>query len=236
MALDAKWKQTVDGGLTDKAWDQYDLLIQTEVRAYNGRFLSTPNYPSLNWQLMKAVVWVESGGPKAQAWKTRPMQIGNPGDPGAATLKSGAEGSSLIMRPELWQDIKTKSLDDPQLNIRAGIAYLLTRLVTVGKESLPDAHDFAEHEYKVAQGDSFWTIARKLGTTVETVRKFNPSVSPQHLRPGQIIKYRKAKMTDVIEGWKQFTTNNIATYYNVGDSSYAEKLNYVLDLFKKLKR
>jgi hypothetical protein len=34
-------------------------------------------------------------------------------------------------------------------------------------------------------------------------------------------------------GWKPITTNNIAKYYNVGDSMYAKKLDYALAVIRK---
>ena len=50
------------------------------------------------------------------------------------------------------------------------------------------------------------------------------------LKPGQVIKYRKAAMQQVITGWRPATTQNVAVLYNVGDPSYARKLDYALTL------
>ena len=96
MALDPKWTTTVDDGLTNAAWDEYDEVIKQEVLDYNVRFGTTSGL-YVDWKLCKAVLWVESGGPSNAAWKGRVMQIGNPGDPAYAVVKAGKEGSALIM-------------------------------------------------------------------------------------------------------------------------------------------
>ena len=35
MTLDPKWTNTVDDGLSNKAWDVYVALIQSEIADYN---------------------------------------------------------------------------------------------------------------------------------------------------------------------------------------------------------
>jgi hypothetical protein len=47
---------------------------------------------------------------------------------------------------------------------------------------------------------------------------------------------QKARIQTVISGWRPFDTTTIAARYNVGDDKYAQKLDYVLSLFKELKR
>lgn len=56
------------------------------------------------------------------------------------------------------------------------------------------------------------------------------------LKPGMKLKFRKARMQRVMTGWRELNPINVAQRYNVGDPNYAEKLNYVLNLFKNLKR
>ncbi|HQU42528.1 MAG TPA: LysM domain-containing protein [Pirellulales bacterium] len=77
-------------------------------------------------------------------------------------------------------------------------------------------------------------IAGKVGSTVESLRKLNPSA--HLLRPGQKLTYRKAAIRRVITGWNMLNSANLAAKYNVGDPNYNEKLDYVMSLFPKLKR
>lgn len=145
VALSDQWKKTVDDGLFNIEWDEYDALIKSETDEYNRRFMGSPGFVPLDWQMFKAVVWVESGGPKNPAWKSRPMQIENPGDPGHQTLLSGAEGADLIMSDQLKFDIKG-DINKPGLNIRAGMAYLVMRLAITEMRSVDDPRDKVVHE------------------------------------------------------------------------------------------
>jgi hypothetical protein len=228
MTLDAKWTKTVDDGISNKKWDEYDETIKSEVDDYNRRFSL-----KLDWKIFKALLWVESGGPSSSAWTTRPMQIGNKGDPGYAVVRDGKEAAGLIMSDKLKVDIKG-DINKPELNIRAGIAYALTRLVKSEMQSVDDPKDTTVYEYTVAPGDSFDRIAKNVGSTVASMQKQNPTV--KMLQPKQKVKYRKASIQRVITGWMTVDTANLASRYNVGDASYKEKLDYVLDLFTKLKR
>lgn len=241
MALSQAWKDTVNDGLSNKAWDDYDALIKAELGAcgpsqgtpttYNPRFKIC-----IDGKFIKAMLWVESGGPKNTAWKSRPFQIGNPGDSAYRVLKAGSEGSKLIMSAALFSDIKTKKIDEPTLNVRAGIAYLLTRMAKFETRSVLDARDTSIHLVKVQRGDSLDAIARRVGTTREVLEGFLKQ-STKPLQVGQELQYRKASMMTVIASWRSWNTKTLAARYNGGgDATYAEKLDYVLALFPKLQR
>jgi len=96
-----KWQDSINRAIGDAKWNVYDCDIQVAVNEINRHLSGTTGYRLLDWQLIKAMVWVESGAGSA-AWKTRPMQIGVPGDPGLASLLSGKEGSDLIL-PPAWK-------------------------------------------------------------------------------------------------------------------------------------
>jgi LysM repeat protein len=233
VTLNPKWKHTVDNGVSNKDWDEYDSLIQSEVNDYNQRLANTPHFTTFNWKMFKAMVWVESGGPHNVAWKMRPMQIGNLHDKGYPSLRNGDETAPLIMSDKLKEDIKG-DINQPQLNVRAGIAYALVRLTTSAIKSVDDPKDTTIHEYTVEKGDYFDNIAPKVDTTVASLQKLNPTAKV--LKIGQKIKYRKASLQRVITGWRPLTTANLAKLYNHRDPHYMEKLDYVLALFPKLKR
>ena len=234
MAISQKWKDTVDRGITDKRWDDFDAVIKTEIAAYNKRFGK-----SFDWKYVKAMIWTESGGPDNPSWKKRVMQIGNPGDAAYGVLTSGKEGTSLIMSDALKKELKVKSnIDKPKINIKAGTAYLIARLAKYQEKSVRDAKDKKEYSYTVVGGDSLWKIAKKEGTTVDELKASNPSKKSGHIKKGDVLKYHKAKMTTVVSAWRNFDTATIAARYNGGgDSNYKGKLDYVInDVFPKLKR
>jgi LysM repeat protein len=233
MSLSEKWKKTVDDGLTNALWDAYDTVITAEVSAYNTKFANSKGYHKIDWKLIKAVVWVESGGPTSPAWKARVMQIGNPGDPALAVLKGAQEGADLIMSEQLKKDIVGK-INEPEVNVKAGIAYLVTRLAKSEFQSVVDALDSKTFSYTVVAGDSLDKIALKVGSTIDVLKKLNPTVKV--LQPKQTILCQKAKIKRVLTGWLPCDSANIARRYNVGDPNYSAKLDYVVALLGKLKR
>jgi LysM repeat protein len=231
--LGQKWMDGIDRAASDPAWDLHDKEIQAAVAAFNQHLLGTTGYQPLHWQFIKAMVWVESGA-SSPAWKTSPIQIGNPGDPGLASLLSGKEGGELIL-PAQVQSTLTPLLATTTAahSIRAGIGYLLMKLANFTFQNVADA-DTTVHDVTVKSGDSLDKIARAHGTTIEMLKKLNPSA--QMLQPGQVLKYQKAAIKKVIIGWKPITTANIAAYYNGGgDSTYAAKLDYALSVIRGTK-
>jgi len=235
MTLSTGWKDTMKAGLTDKRWDEYDELIKTQVADYAKRFKALEN--KVDWKIIKAMVWTESGGITSAQWKARAMQIGNSGDPALAVLKEAQEGSDLVMSTEFKLALKTESIEKPSLNIKAGMAYLYTKMVKTLFQSVLDTKDSKTYDYTVVAGDSLDKISKKVGTTIDELRASNPGKT-SIIRAGQILKYRKAAIIRVITGWREFTIETIADAYNGGgDSAYAEKLTYITtELFPKLVR
>lgn len=238
MAISQKWKDTVKGAIDDARWDEYDPVLQKEITAYSGRFKGKNGFASPSLNLLKAMLWTESGGPDNAVWTKRVLQIGNQGDPAYDVLKKGAEGSHLIMDESLAKDIKAGKLDEPKVNIRAGLAYLYTRMAKFEIKSVRSKTDTKIHDYKVEGGDSYSKIAGKVGTTVAELRESNPDVDPKLLKIGQVLKYHKASMQTVITGWRTFNADTVADRYNGGgDPDYAAKLKFILsDVIPKLKR
>jgi LysM repeat protein len=236
MALSQKWKDSVEPGVTDAAWDKYDSVIQIEIAASNLRLKNIPGYKTVDWKVVKAMIWVESGA-NSPAWNTAPIQIGVPGDPGLGVLQRGENGSDLIMTTDLANRVKNTQLvsTDPNLNIQAGIAYLFTQMSK--SEIISVVDDPSVLNYTVAAGDSLDKISKKLGTTVDNLKSQNPGAGAM-IHPKDVLKYQKAMMKRQIMGWRDFNVmTTIADRYNGGgDPDYAAKLVYVLDLFKKLKR
>ena len=235
MAFSSGWIEAVQGGIKDSRWDGHDEVIRTEVGLRNAAFVVTPGFSALPWLMVKAMVWVESGGPDNPAWSGRAMQIGNPGDPALAVLLSGKEGADLILSPDLANSLKAGKIGEPAVNIRAGIAYLYTRLAKFDVASIPDRNDGVLCEHAVVKGESLASIAKQRATTVDELLARNPGAKAA-IQPGQKLRFRKATMGLVISGWRRATSSEVAAKYNGGgDPDYSAKLDYVLEeVFTKL--
>lgn len=145
------------------------------------------------------------------------------------------EGAALVMNPGLAHSVENYlsrsngALTDPQLNVRAGIAYALTRMAHTGQVSHIDPLDQSRRAYIVQSGDALARMSQTLGTTMENLRQNNPGVGDR-LRPGDTIIYQRATMVPVITGWRDMTPTSLMDRYNGrGDTLYARKLQYVLD-------
>jgi hypothetical protein len=224
------WKDTIDAASKDQAWNGYDAIIQRTVNTYNEHLKSAKGYTALDWKLIKAMLWTESGGPTNRAWNSRPMQIGNPGDPGMAALLGGKEGGELIMPSAIASGLTAETAGkDPEKNIQAGVGYLLMRAASYDRVNVEDLTD-PVHEYKVVPGDNLDRIARQNGSTLGELYWLNPGLHT--LKVGQVIKLRKAKMTKTITAFKSLDNATVAKLYNTGDSRYADKLAYCLTKIK----
>jgi LysM repeat protein len=235
MAIDPKWKSTINQSINDPKWDKYDDVIKAEVDAYALQFKALAS--KVNWLIIKAMLWSESGGPTNSAWNTRPLQIGNAGDPAYAVLQNGTEGSDLIMSNNLKTSIAAGSINTPEVNIKAGIAYLYTRMSITNIISVRNLQDSKEYEYTVSAGDSLEKISNKVNTTVHELRRLNPK-SSGILRVGQKLRYVKAKLQRSIINWREFSADVVADRYNGGgDINYSAKLTFILEeVFPKLER
>lgn len=234
MALTEKWKNTYANAGSDARWNAHDTLIQQEVAAYNKKFGKTTGYVPVDWRWIKAMVWVESGGPDAKdgkVWTSRPMQIGNAGDAGMSTLTKREEGSDLVMSDELFVAITQKSknaVEDPNTNIRAGIAYLFTQMMKSEYQSVVDESDSSTYTHAVRKGETFATIAQHERTTVAELKASNPTINPNRLSLKATLQFRHARTKRQIIGWRTFDFVTIAAQYNGGgDKDYVLKLDYV---------
>ncbi|WP_035880251.1 LysM domain-containing protein [Cupriavidus sp. BIS7] len=225
-----KWLDGIDKALGDAKWNIWDCEIQMAVNEYNRHLSGKAGYRPLDWRLIKAMLWVESGAANSE-WNSRPMRIGVPGDPGLTSFLSGKEGSELILPPAWKGRLTVGSVRTiPAHNIRAGIGYLLMKMANYEYRSIignPKVHTIS-----VNPGDSLDKIARTQGSTVETLKKLNPTAVI--LRPGQILKFQKASIQRVITSWRHVSTAMVAQRYNGGgDPNYTSKLDYVLSAIRE---
>lgn len=68
------WQDTIDHSSKDSRWNNYDCDIKRVVGEYNQHLLNQGHYRPLDWRLIKAMIWTESGGPDNRAWKRNPMR------------------------------------------------------------------------------------------------------------------------------------------------------------------
>jgi hypothetical protein len=215
------WKQGVDRA--DQKWDEHDATIRATVSDYDFHLRSTtPGFMGLDWRMVKAMLWVESGGLNRE-WKVRPMQIGMPRDLGLPALLGDREGGWLILPPS-YRLSASAVMSIPRENIRAGVGYLMMKMANFDIQSVLDP-DTKIYEVTVRPGDSLDRIAKANGSTVDVMTKLNST--PHVLRSGQVLKFRKATRKKVVVGWKYIDASNIARNYNgTGDRRYAQKLTY----------
>ncbi|MPW05945.1 LysM peptidoglycan-binding domain-containing protein [Paraburkholderia sp. CNPSo 3155] len=226
-----RWQDGVSKAVSDARWNSWDCEIQMAVNEYNLHLRGTSGYVALDWQIIKAILWVETGAHDPQ-WNSKPMRIGVAGDPGLTSLLSGKEGGDLIL-PPAWKGRLTmaSARTIPAYNIRAGIGYLLMRMARFKYRSVLGA-DPAVYEMTVRLGDSLDKMAKAQGTTIDTLKMLNSTATVLH--PGQILKYRKASVQNTIASWHPISTALIAERYNGGgDINYARKLDYALPLVRK---
>ncbi|MEI7714366.1 MAG: LysM domain-containing protein [Rhodospirillales bacterium] len=232
MAMSEGWKATMVAAAKNKSTADYDALVKTILDDYTKRFGKTPDLWRLpDAKLFKAIMLVESGGPAGSAWTTRVMQIGNPGDPALAVLRSKAQHSDLIMNADLQSrlaDPKQFPIDDPSLNIQAGIAYAFVRAAKFTTSWVADLSNLIP--YTVKSGDSLYRIALREHTSIEQLKTDNPTLA-KVLHPGVVLKFHRGQYVTAISGWKAMDAQFFATQYNGGgDAEYAAKVEYVYAL------
>jgi hypothetical protein len=227
-----KWQGGIGRAVGNASWDSWDCEIQVAVNEYNRYLSGVAGYRPLDWRLVKAMTWVETGANSSE-WRIKPLQIGVPGDPGLASFLHGNEGGDLIL-PTTWKGKLTmaSARSNPVHNIMAGIGYLLMRMATFEHRSVPVA-DTIVRDIIVRPGDSFHKIANAHGSTIEVLKRLNPGITI--LRPGQILKCRKASIRRVITGWRAIYAESVALRYNSmrQDKNYAKKLHFALSLINQ---
>lgn len=216
-----KWEVGIDRA--DADWDIYDCQIRSVVDEFNRHLSRSPGYVSLDWKVIKTMLWVETGAGSFE-WKSKPMQIGHRDDPGLASLLLGNEGGDLIIPPSMRPYMSMQGAKvEPMQNIRAGVGYLLMRMASYAYKNVLDA-DTRIHEVTARQGDSLDQLAKAQGSTVEVMKKLNPSSHIVHA--GDVLRYQKASIKRVITGWNAVSAGGIAQRYNRGDPAYAKKFQY----------
>lgn len=207
----------------------YLAVYDSEIESVISQFSNVHNDQVPERNLVKAMIAVETGSPahRQTAFLYDPMQIANEGDFALDVLANGKENTHLVgdfssLKGKTKTPRKNGEWDYSNSNmtssdsIRGGVGWLIHKRAIYGNRT---AEDEELHEYKIAKGDNYSKIAGKLGTTVESLTKNNPSLDPKKLRIGQKIKYKKSTSSFEIIGWRSWD-EAVERYNGGGNKNY----------------
>ena len=225
-----RWETGVYASVAENpaAWDTYDVQIQTVIAAYTNRLSGTPGYVPLDWKKVKAMLWVESGAANIATWPFNPMQIGKNGDPGLKDVLTSSHGKIIL--PKEYATVLNMSnvTQNGNLNIQAGIGYLLRRLANF--HMVPDPPKTPSPLVP----SSTKTPPNTLGPLATPKPSDAHKSSAKHHHPAKHHSPAKKHPVPVhlkITSWKTFSFPWVAsTYNNHGDGNYADKLQYAYDI------
>ena len=212
-------------------WDKYDPLIRKLMYEMNSHlWRTTPHYMAIDWRWIKAMAWTETGAGDRQ-WNSNTMQIGVSSDPGILVVTDRDNEMTKLITPPInsWQNLKKEKIKTiPEINFRAAIIYLMSRLSTSEIRSVKKPY-LAPSSVTISRKKELSTlndIIMKKYTTEETLREMNNI--PRYLHDGDVLKYVPAEKKRVITGWNlPINAQRIALAYNGGgDSQYIEKIKY----------
>ncbi|MBI5803920.1 LysM peptidoglycan-binding domain-containing protein [Candidatus Pacearchaeota archaeon] len=188
--------------------DVYDSQIDRTLSYFSGLHNLSPEK-----NLIKAMIAVESGAPQHRqtAFRYDPMQIASDGN-ARELLANKKENTELIgdfsclertknavPRNGKWDYTGTGM--NAELGIFGGIGWLYHKAADYRTRTIEEPMLL---EYEIKECDSFSKIAPNLGTTISTLRKYNPNLKPRRLQIGQKIKYKKARRETFISGFNDF--------------------------------
>lgn len=217
--------------------------VESAVKALNDR-LKPPTPLDPDW--IRAMLAVETSV-GTDARKYDPMQVANTGDPALPTLQAGGEHSALLdpglaaklkgkkttpRRDGKWDYASMKASErmDAATGILAGVAWLAVKAANFTEVTVESGPELT---HTVAAGDTYPRLAKQLGTTVDTLAKYNPEVNPSRLQVGRtVLTYRAAHREWKISGWKSWEKAT-EDYNGGGDPDYLAKVKAKYDQIKK---
>ncbi len=190
----------------------YDSLITELTAKYNGLFKDKPGHVPLDPYVVKSMIMQESGG-SIDAFVHDPLQVANKGDFGLSELQDPGIYRRLgipdlsaayskftpTKRKKGVLDYSPATSMNAQASIEGGIIFLFSKYFKYETKSVETGDVF---EHTVRRGESFDKIAKKVGSTTQTIKALNPTLDPSKLQIGTTIKVRKAAMQPVITGSK----------------------------------
>ncbi len=218
------WKQGIKHEHTKPGWDMHDSAIRGAVSSFQQFNGMKSGYVGPTWQLIKAMIWTEGGGPRYQdEWTLRPMQIGKQGDLGIVDVVT-KPGIGVVTPPEIRRNFQMAAIrSNASLNIQAGLVLLHLKLSFLGhrQKSEPPAERLT-----LGIGD-VWDGARNAGDAL-------------HGRVDRHAIRSHARQTSVplvsepyVMAWLPFHPIVLYQRYNVGDAAYARKLECCMELMNR---
>jgi hypothetical protein len=214
--------------LVDDRWSQYDKTVKDIVKSLNDRYKATPGFKSLDWRWVKAMLWQETGA-NNKDWATKPLQIGKAGDPGLSVVKGGNDaterGKVKAVIPKDVSDAVNKGAITPELNIKAGVAYLYYRAAFPKLNLVTVDDNLTVKEYELGKDEYPSTVAGKLKTTVDVIMKDSglTAESVKKLPKNAKIKYHPAHTEWQVSGWNDWESA-IKDYNGGGVKTYLEEV------------
>lgn len=218
----------------------YEAFVKKAVDNVNANL--KPTAP-LEYKTVMAMIAKETGSDEHRqtAFKYDPMQIANQGDYALDILANGKEGIGVLekalgmgfrslldgvrhtqRKKGKWDYSGSKMTGEK--SILGGVAYLAHKAAIYGTKE----EEIGEIlKTSVRRGDSLSKIAKREGTTIETLRKHNPNANPNKLRAGQELQYRKAKIVPCITGWRSWD-EAVKRYNGGGNPNYLKEVKAVM--------
>jgi N-acetylmuramoyl-L-alanine amidase len=194
----------------------YDKIIEQKTREFSQRL----GY-KLDSDLVRAVLFRES--PKGET--VDPMQVDDNGVSHAyRALKNRKEHTELLGD---FSKLDNTKLED---NIEAGIAWLFHKAAVYDERVVEDDKEFT---YVVQKGDtSYHKIAKRIGTTVDTIKRLNPNVNPNKMDIGKTeLKVKYSRKEWYIKDWKNWE-DAVGRYGPQGKPDYADEVMAYYEMIK----
>lgn len=229
--------------IKSEIWDSWDQHVQATVQIFNSFLAGKGLFFSLDWRIIKTMLWVESG-PSARnnMWNIRPLQIGNPGDMGLSYFLTSTQ-AKLTTPPRLYAGLNAQNIaTEPRCNIVAGIGYLMVKMARFGAvlDPLPscDARSYLPLDEKnsivgsVEHSIGGCVMDKLTGDRISVRLPLAPlnAAHSHHSRhthqPALRALHRKSHMG--IVGWLNFNDWTVIykRYNGGGDENYPAKLKF----------
>lgn len=215
--------------------DIYNSQIEDALRYFQNNGIT--NLPPKN--LVKAMIFTESGSANGKncAFAYDPMQIANKNDPALKALQTKSENTYVLGDFSFLKGKKTtphkggrwdysQSNMDPQSSIYGGLGWLIHKSSIYGyKVTEPSIK-----QHTVVKGDTYESISHNEGTSIEILKRLNPSKIPNQLRIGDKLNYQTAiKCVIGNRSWEKA----VALYNGGGDKDYVQKVYEVKAVLDK---
>ncbi len=223
-----RWKRDLANAHQHAGWNKYDDTVRRTVSAFDQFLCGRAGYIGPRWQLIKAVLWVEGGGPGQTCWNTQPMQIGWLNDPGIIDVLTKPH-IGLVTPPDIRRRFGMAAIkEDPEVNIQAGISLLHLKLALFSQK--PRTMPTLSSMEQIGTETITTRRATEALSRLEVPSTSDWQRSPHHLKHHRSIHLEGLVTESYISAWLPFCPVTVYQRYNIGDGAYASKLEYCMEL------